>query len=119
MGLGVLYLLLITFCRYPKEGITKHKISNLNKCIIEAQQFISALNRQFWLAAVIGWASQILIKMVKKSKSELAETWAKNNNICGENPWWDKSKTYYNLTVEQILKMAKYIETKSRVSEQS
>lgn len=62
---------------------------------------------------------QILIKMVKKSKSELAETWAKNNNICGENPWWDKNKTYYNLTVEQILKMAKYIETKSRVSEQS
>jgi len=57
--------------------------------------------------------------MAKKSKSELAETWAKNNNICGENPWWDKSKTYYNLTVEQVLKMAKYIETKSRVSEQS
>ena len=23
----------LTFCRYPKEGITKHKISNLNKCI--------------------------------------------------------------------------------------
>lgn len=56
--------------------------------------------------------------MAKKSKSELAETWARNNNICGENPRWDKGKTYYNLTVPQILKMAKYIEIKSRVSEE-
>ena len=57
--------------------------------------------------------------MAKKSKSELAETWAKNNNICGEKPWWDKSKTYYNLTVEQIVRMAKYIETKSHNTERS
>jgi hypothetical protein len=78
-----------------------------------------ALNPLFWVYAVIASASQILIKMAKKSKSELAETWANNNNICGENPWWDKSKTYYNLTVDQVLKMAKYIETKSRVKEQS
>ena len=57
--------------------------------------------------------------MAKKSKSELAETWAKNNNICGEKPWWDKSKTYYNLTVEQIVRKAKYIETKSHNTERS
>ena len=56
-----------------------------------------------------------LNKMAKKTKAELAEIWARNNNICGEQPWWDKSKMYYNLTVEQIIKMAKYIETKSKV----
>ena len=55
--------------------------------------------------------------MAKKTKAELAEIWASKNNICGEQPWWDKSKMYYNLTVEQILKMAKYIETKSKVIE--
>lgn len=60
-------------------------------------------------------AVQNLNKMAKKTKAELAEIWARNNNICGEQPWWDKSKMYYNLTVEQILKMAKYIETKSKV----
>lgn len=57
--------------------------------------------------------------MAKKSKSELAENWAKKNNICGEKPWWDKDRMYYNLTVEQVLKMAKYIETKSKVLERS
>lgn len=50
--------------------------------------------------------------MVKKTKLELAEMWAKNNNICGHCPWFDKHTTYYNLKVEQILKMAKYIEKK-------
>jgi len=45
-------------------AITKHKFSNLNKCVIEAQQFISALNRQFWLGAVMCcFSSQILINM--------------------------------------------------------
>ena len=53
-----------------------------------------------------------MAKKEKETKSELAEIWARNNEICGENPWWDKNNTYYNLTVEQILKMAKYIETK-------
>jgi len=33
------------------------KILNLNKCITEAQQFISALNRHFWQYAVICCAS--------------------------------------------------------------
>lgn len=47
--------------------------------------------------------------MAKKTKSELAEIWAKNNNVCGENPWWNKESRYYNLTVDQIIKMAKYI----------
>ena len=47
--------------------------------------------------------------MVKKTKLELAEMWAKNNNICGHCPWFHKHTTYYNLKVEQILKMAKYI----------
>ena len=53
-----------------------------------------------------------LIDMAKMTKAELASTWAKNNNVGGDNPYWDRNNTYYNLTVDQILKMAKYIETK-------
>ena len=50
-------------------AITKHKISNLNKCITEAQQFISALHRQFWLGAVMcRFSSQILIKMITENE---------------------------------------------------
>lgn len=49
-----------------------------------------------------------------KTKSELAEIWAIRNNICGENPWWDKNKRYYNLTVDQIIRMANYINSNSR-----
>ena len=33
-----------------------------------------------------------------KTKAELAEKWATNNNICGENPWWDKDNRYLIIT---------------------
>jgi len=49
------------------------------------------------------------INMARKTKKELAEEWAKKNNTCGDSPWFDKENTYYNLRVDQILKMAKYI----------
>lgn len=49
-----------------------------------------------------------------KTKKELAETWARKNNVCGENPWWDTKNTYYNLTVDQIIRMSKYINDKSK-----
>lgn len=43
------------------------------------------------------------------TKEELAKIWAEQNNIVGSNPWFDPEQTYYNLTVEQILRMADYI----------
>jgi hypothetical protein len=57
--------------------------------------------------------------MAKKSKAELAEIWAKKNEICGDNPWFDKDRRYYNLRVEQILSMAKFIEKQRVVTKQS
>ena len=57
--------------------------------------------------------------MAKKTKAELAEIWAKKNEICGDNPWFDKDRRYYNLRVEQILSMAKFIEKESVITKQS
>lgn len=54
--------------------------------------------------------------MPKKSKKELAAEWARKNDICGNEPWWNKQLTMYNLTVDQIVRMAKYIEKNSNVS---
>lgn len=49
--------------------------------------------------------------MEKKNNEQLAKMWARKNDICGDTPWWDKNKTYYNLSVENVLSMAKFINT--------
>lgn len=48
--------------------------------------------------------------MAKKTKKELVEGWIKKHDICGDTPWWDKSNTYYNLTAEQIIRIANYLQ---------
>lgn len=35
--------------------------------------------------------------------------WMNNNEIGGDNPWFDKDNTYYNLTVSQIIAVSKYL----------
>jgi hypothetical protein len=35
--------------------------------------------------------------------------WMRENEICGDNPWFDKDTTYYNLTEKQIIAVSKYL----------
>lgn len=35
--------------------------------------------------------------------------WMYNNEVCGDNPWFDKSNTYFNLTVNQIIAVSRYL----------
>ena len=46
---------------------------------------------------------------VKLTKAEKVKKWMKRNNIGGENPWFDKSTTYYNLTINQIVSVSRYL----------
>ena len=39
---------------------------------------------------------------------EKVQAWIKKHDICGSKAWWD-GKTYYNLTIEQIISIAEYI----------
>lgn len=56
--------------------------------------------------------------MAKKSKSDLVREWTEKNNVCGDNPWFDNSNTYYNLRIDQIIKIATYISKHSAKKEQ-
>lgn len=43
-----------------------------------------------------------------KTQKQLAEEWIKKHDIVGNKVWWD-GRIYYNLSVEQICSIAKYI----------
>jgi len=45
----------------------------------------------------------------KLTKAEKVKAWMKRNNIAGEEPWFDKQTTYYNLTIKQIIAIAGYL----------
>lgn len=47
--------------------------------------------------------------MAKQTKAEKVTKWMKQHGIGGDNPWWDKSKTYYNVTAEQIVRIATFL----------
>lgn len=47
--------------------------------------------------------------MAKKTKKQLIEEWMKRQDICGDNPWWDKGTTYYNITADQIIRIAAHL----------
>ena len=53
----------------------------------------------------------------KKTKQELVKEWIKKHDICGDEPWWDKSNTYYNLTASQIISIAAHLQKNSNVNE--
>jgi hypothetical protein len=52
--------------------------------------------------------------MKAKTKTELVKEWADKNDICGDNPWFDRDNTYYNLRADQIIKLASYIQKNSK-----
>jgi len=49
------------------------------------------------------------MKNKKLTKAYKVKLWMKRNNICGDNPWFDKSTTYYNLTIQQIISISRYL----------
>jgi len=51
--------------------------------------------------------------MAAKNKEELIKKWAEKNNISGDNPWFDKNTTYYNLTTDQIIRLSTYLKQNS------
>ena len=55
--------------------------------------------------------------MAKKTKQDLVKEWIKKHDMCGDNPWFDKGNTYYNLRADQIVKIAAYIQKNSNVSD--
>ena len=48
-----------------------------------------------------------------KSNEQLVKEWLEKHQICGNQAWWD-GKTYYNLRLEQIVSIAKYINKKDK-----
>ena len=42
------------------------------------------------------------------TNKEKIKTWLDKHEICGSQAWFD-GKTYYNLSIEQIAAIAKYI----------
>lgn len=46
-----------------------------------------------------------------KNQKKLVEEWLKKYDIVGNKAWWD-GETYYNLRVEQICSIIRYINSK-------
>lgn len=49
-----------------------------------------------------------------KTKQQLVKEWMKKHDICGDNPWWNRSVTYYNLSIKNIISIARYLERNSK-----
>ena len=43
------------------------------------------------------------------TKQELIEKWMEENDISGDTPWFDPSKTYYNLRADQIIRVSNFL----------
>ena len=40
--------------------------------------------------------------------------WMKKNSIGGDRPWFDPNRTYYNLTIDQIIRVARHLNTQPK-----
>lgn len=45
----------------------------------------------------------------KVTKSDKVKSWMKRHNVAADQPWFDKNTTYYNLTIQQIISVANYL----------
>ena len=42
------------------------------------------------------------------TQSDKVKQWLKKHDICGNTAWWD-NKVYYNLNIEQIVSIARFL----------